>query len=385
MDFPSFSTLFDIGRTEALIRNPQLTRDSIERPGSDGNILVAAAAAIGDEVVGSLVQVTSGLYLESATGTALDRLLLDRYGLERKSAASGVGTAKFFTVATNPAPFTIPAGTQIGTSDGIKYETVDPVVFNSGTDFVYATIRSLQAGLSQQVRANTLTNLLSQIPFAPADIGVTNPEATAGAVDRESDSDYRARGQAFWSTARRGTLSAIEQGALTVPGVIRASAFEGLDAAGNPMPYVQCVIADQYTDALANLGTVPPIYETQSQTLAQNVVTALRDYRPAGIFVYVQVAKVVLQPITLALTFVAGVATTEVGNSARAAVVNYVNNLAPGEPLDPDDLLAVLNTVSGLLVVGCQVLVPAGEVVPGSLEVLRTSANIVSLRTADGV
>lgn len=385
MDFPSFSTLFGVGRAEALIRNPQLAKDAIDRDGSDANILVAAGAAVGDEVIGALVTVAAGLYLDSAAGEALDRLMADRYGLLRKTAAAGIGGARFTVGGANPAPFTIPIGTQLATPDGIKYETIDAVLFAKDATFAFAVIRSLQASASQQIKPNTLTNILSQIPNAPNTIAVTNPLATAGAADRESDTDFRARGRAFFSTARKGTISAITQGALSVPGVLTANVFEGVDVYGRPAPFVECVVSDQYTDALATLSTIPPAYAVQSQQLAQQVVSALYDYRPAGIFVSVRVAQVALQQITLALSFRAGAATVTVGNAARAVVVNYVNNLVPGAPLDPDDLLTVLGTVEGLIITGNEILTPTGEVLALPLQVLRTSMDLVAIRTADGL
>ena len=74
MDFPSFWSLFRVGRDEILARSSRLTRAVVEREGSDANALVAVSAAIGDEVVGTLASAVGGLFLDSATGDALDRL-----------------------------------------------------------------------------------------------------------------------------------------------------------------------------------------------------------------------------------------------------------------------------------------------------------------------
>lgn len=385
MDFPSFSQLFQAARTEALIRNPQLTRDAVEREGSDANILLASAAAVGDEVVAQLIAVTAGLYLDSASGEALDRLLGDRYGLLRKTAAAAVGQVAFGLVGTNPAAFTIPAGTTLSTADQIKFETTAPVLFPAGVSLVYADVRSLLAGSAQQVRPNTITSILSPIPFAPPTLQVTNPYATAGAADRESDTAFRQRGQAFFSTARRGTLAALVQGALAVPGVQSAAAFEGLDAFGKPAPYVSLIVADAYTEALADLSTTPPSYWTQSETLAQTVTAALEEYRPAGLYVQVTVALTYLVPISLSLSYLGSVDTVAVSQSARAALVTYVNSLPPGSAVDPDALVAVLRTVPGLLVTGNEILQPAGAITLLPRAVPRTSLELVKTVAVDGV
>lgn len=385
MDFPSFSTLFQIARTEALIRNPQLTRDAIDREGSDANILLAAAAAAADEVIGQLVAVSAGLYTESATGDALDRLLTDRYGLVRKTATAAVGNVTFTLPATNPTEFVIPINTQLGTAEGSKYETTASTVFTNGATSLIVPIRALLAGAETQARPNTITSILSSIAGAPDTLTVTNTQATVGAADRESDTDYRRRGQQFFSTVRRGTLAALVQGALSVPGVVTAQVFEWVTEAGTPYPFVELVVTDQYTDALADFSTVPPAYSEQSQQLAVTVTEALNAYRPAGLYVRVRVASTILQPVTLALTYVGGVDTDAVAQSARASVVLYINNLTAGQPLDPDALIDVLRTVPGLYITGNEIASPSGVVSVAPQKVLRTTMQLVRTLSVDGV
>lgn len=385
MDFPNFATLFQIARNEALARNSQLTQDAIEREGSDANILVAAAVAATDEAIGQLVTTSAGLFLDSANGDALDKLLFDRYGLVRKVASAAVGSVAFSTTVNNPAPFTIPSGTQLATTEGQRFETVGNSLFPAGTTGpIYVTVRSLLAGANQQAAANTITNLVGTVPYAPSDLTVNNPIATAGASDRESDTQFRERGRSFYTTVQRGTLSAITQGALTVPGVVSASTYEYLDTTGIPAKRVACVIADKYTDALANYTVVPPVYEAQSKVLAQQVFNALEAYRPAGVFVQVQLAQVVPQPVSLSLSFRAGVDIDIVANSARAAIVTYINNLQPGADLYLAPLIQVLQGVPGLIVTGDEIVSPANQgaasdplVVTSPLQVLRTALPLV--------
>lgn len=378
MDFPSFSTLFQTARNEVLLQNAQLTVESVDREGTDANVLIAAAAAASDEVVKQLISVVAGLYLDSANGTALDRLVLDRYGIARKQASGGTLSLLFTTTAPVAASFVIPAGTRVSTNTGIVYETILAETFFSGTTQIYVTARSTQAGLSQQVAIGTLNSIISSIANAPSDLGVTNPYASFGASDAETDSEYRARAQAFFTSSRRGTLSAIEQGALAVPGVVRAQAFEVLDTSGRPAAYVQLSIADAFTDTFAELGVNPPAYQTQSAALAQEVFNALQDYRPAGIFVQVTVAQTVLQPVQLALSFAAGVNVDAVALAARSSIVSYINNLSPGDDLVPADLVTVLTGIPGLINEGTAIYSPSGTVAATPLQVFRTNLSLVS-------
>ena len=86
-DIPTYEDLRRIARDEMLSRNPRLTLEIIDRDGSETNILSHAAAAVGDEVVGALAQAIAGIYLDSATGRALDRLAFSKYGLVRDRKA----------------------------------------------------------------------------------------------------------------------------------------------------------------------------------------------------------------------------------------------------------------------------------------------------------
>jgi hypothetical protein len=378
-DFPSFQDLFRTARDEVLLRNGKVSRQAVERPGMDANILVAAAAAAGEEVVGQLASLAAGLFLDSASGAALDRLVFDRYGLVRKPAAAALGTVQFSTATASPATFTIGTGVTLATADGVQFVTVESVIFTAGsTGPLACAVRSVLAGSEQNVRANTITSIVTPVSGSPANLTVNNPLATTGADDAESDDSLRGRAQQYFTTVRRGTLGAIETAALGVAGVRTAKAFEMLDALGRPARLVQLVVADSFTEQFATFDTVPPRYEAQSQYITTTVFNALADVRPAGIYVQVVVASVILQPFQLALTFNAGANVSSVALRARAAVVNYVNALAPGQPIVIADLQTVLAAITGLSVSGSNIISPAGNVVTKPLQVLRTSLGLVT-------
>lgn len=378
-DFPTFDQLFRIARDQALINNSLLTLQSIERPGTDANILVASATAAADEVVSQLIAVTASLFLDSATGKALDRLVFDRYGLTRKPASAALGTVEFSTVAASPATFLIPAGTRVGTATGVQFVTTAAATFPIGsTGPLSVPVASTLAGSDQQASSGTITSILSQIAGSPTDLVVSNPLATAGADDAETDTALRARAQQFFVTARRGTKSAIINGALAIPGVRTATLFETIGGNNEPARGVQLIISDSFTEQLANLATVPPTYAAQSQALAAQVFLGLDEVRAAGINVQVIVAQVVLVPIILHLTFKAGVDTTAVTAQAKAAVVAYCNALAPGETFSVAAAQARLATIYGLFLTGNEISSPNGDIVPTALQVLRTQSAIVT-------
>ncbi len=382
-DLPNFPALFRVARDEALARNAKISRDAIERDGTDANILVAGAAAIGDQVTGQVALLAASLFLDSAKGKDLDRLVFDRYGLVRKPAAASQGTIIFTTTAPAGITFTIPSGVKLSSSDGKQFITVESSVFTAGSiGPVAVAVRSVLAGGDQNVIAGALTSLLSQIVSQPADLTITNPFATAGADDAESDDSLLDRARRFFTTVQRGTIRAIEAAALNVPGVRKATAVEVIDSLGRPARFIQLVVADAFTEQFVNFDTIPARYQVQSQFLSLEVFNALSDVRAAGIFVQVFVANIVLQAFQLALTFTAGANVNSSALQARANLVTYVNALAPGQSFVYNDALSALNHTPGLARVGNTIISPAGNVAVKPLQALRTSLGLVSALSA---
>lgn len=398
MDFPKFADLQAIGANQILTFNSNITVAAVNRAGSDINIDVAAAAAIGDECIGQLTSVAAGNFIDSSAGTQLDRVLYDRYKLLRNPAAPAVGSVVFQVVngsnvpIANPTAFAIPTNTVLQTKTGGQFITTAAGVYpQSAAGPITVAVQSVLAGSDQQAAVGTITSIISQIPGGPAapnSLTVTNTLATAGAADDEQDPAFRARGRSFFTTAQKGTLSAIVQGALAVPGVSTAQTFELTDANGLPAKYVQLFITDAYTDSLAQLAVVPPTYQTQSQVLALNVFNALSNVRGGGIYVFVQVAQVVLQPVNLNLSFTATANTLPggidgVAQRARAAVVNYTNNLTSGSTWSRAAAQAQVALIPGLQITGNEIASPTGDVIPTPLQALRTTFALV-LTTALG-
>lgn len=378
-DFPTRNDLFRTARDRILVLNGRLSADVVQRDGTDANVMVAGGTAMADEVVAQLLDVCRGQFLDSAEGVKLDRLVFDRYGMVRRPAAPSLGTAKFTTTAANPAAFTIPAGTTLSTADGINFITTVSTSFPVGsTGPIYVGIRSVLAGFDQQAKAGSITNITGSIPGQAADLAVTNEVATAGAADVEDDESLRGRARRFWTTQQRGTLAAIENGALTVPGVVRAAAIEVLDATGRPGRWVQLLITDRFTEAFVTINQTSAAYDAQSQALARTVFNALSNYRCGGNYVQVIVAQVAMMAVRLDLTFSADVDPIETSEQARALVVNYVNSLAPGAPFVPANALNVLRSVAGLIITGTEIASPVGTVQPKAMQALRTTFDLVT-------
>ena len=376
----NFQDLFRAAEVELLQRNGRLRRDIAERPGSDVNILLASMAGAADEVMGQNLLAQAALYIDSAQGDDLDRLLYDRYGLLRKQAAPSAGYIELTTTIPNPTAFSIPTGTLFSSSDGLEFGSVGVITFPAlSVGPITVLIQSSLAGISQQAQIGTITSIVSTIVGAPSDLVCINSQATAGAGDAEDDTSFRDRGRRFFTSVSKATKKALETAALNVPGVITAVAFELFTLLGEQGKQVEIVISDSFTTVLMSLNPTPPTYQVQAQALAAIVQASLDEVRAYGIEVRVIVAVVVLQPIRLQLTFEAGADTTAVTSRARGVVLATVNALQPGVSLTVQSIIDALSTVPGLVITGGEVIVPQGTVVPDTLQVIRTSLALISV------
>jgi uncharacterized phage protein gp47/JayE len=385
-DFVNRQFLYGIGRAYVLSKATRIQPQQVDTEGSDINLVVGGQSEVSYAVVLQLIHAFNRLTLDGARGDDLDRYALDRYGgqLPRKGAAAALVSLTFSRVNPLNPSGTIQAGSVVlaqGTS--YQYLTLGPASFTSNTGqasdtTVSVNARAAQAGALFQAGANTLTRIQSPSQATPFDttITVNNPITAAGGANAEDDPTYRNRIRTFWVNARRGILSAIAQGATSVPGVASALATEYISSTGQPVRLVALSIADP--SGVANLQ------------LTQTVQAALNDYRGAGIQVVITPGTPFLQPIVINPSFAAGTDTVTVAGLIQAATVNYVNSLGVGQTLTQGALSSVLQRFvpSGLilsagppsnLLVPQTIVSPVGDVVPPLGQTIRTTLALVSV------
>lgn len=381
MDLPSFSTLYRIGKVEALVRNPRLTPDEVDRQGSDINILLAAPAAMADECVAQIASVRKDLYVGTAEGDALDRLITDRYpDLIRKQASPSYGYVTFSFSPAVAGAFTITDGAVLSTADGVQFITLGDTSVAVGTTSKTVPIRSMLAGASQKAGPAKIKNIITSFVGAPSSgMTVSNAAATFGGEDREKDSDYAIRYTLRYLAARRATIGAIEQAVLEVPGIVKCTVFENLDTLGRPIGYVQAVIADSYTEQFVTSATTPAAYASQLAGLQVQIESLLREWRAAGVGVVIKFAQVILQSCRIIPSYAAGADQVAVNSVILSKINQHINNLRPGEPLILEGLRTILRTTSGLVYTGNEIVTPTGDVIPLPGQVLRTSPTFTSV------
>ena len=366
-DFPTRAELFQTGADELFARSeerPPGTRVSPEEvftAGSDINMILAAASAMGEEVVARTARRFAAFFLRSAERADLDRLVSDRYSptLARLEASAAI-VDLVFTSSAGAAAKTFDVDTRIRTPQAVEFRTLVAGGIAAGGGVVTIRAQAVETGPAGNVLDGTITQLVSPDP----DVSVTNPEKAAGGDDIESDRRLRERARSFLANVRRGTLGAIEFGARTVPGVRLATAVENVDSNGDPTGRVSLFISDA-----AGAGNA---------TLAQLVREALVEYRAAGIIVDVFAATPRFEAITYRLRFETGVDSTIAFDAVRARTLASVNALAPQKTLERALLFSSAKSIDGVIVLDDAVHVPVGDIVPAAGEVIRTRIDLIT-------
>lgn len=365
MDLPTRLDYQSIGRQHVLARARRIDPAQVDTEGSDVNLYVGSTSFLAQEVTRQLGSRIAALMLDGSEDEDLDRWAWDHYQLLRKDAAAAVVPVRYFRPTVTGGSGSIPKDRSLLSLSGIEYVTTTTGSFGVSDTSSTAVARAAKAGKAFQVGRNQIRRF-RDAPFDPS-IEVTNDVPAAGGEDREDDDALKERVRAFWLAARRGTLGAIEFGALAVPGVVSATAVESLDASVRPARIVTLFVAD--SSGVSN------------ETLAARVREALFEWRAAGIFVLVSTSVPAIVPVRLRLRFLSSAqGTADLAETIRAAVFEYVNSLPVNATLRRSGLFAVLErfTSSGLDVDQGALVEPAGDVVPAPGTTLRTTLSDVS-------
>jgi uncharacterized phage protein gp47/JayE len=373
IDLPSRVTLQQLGASYIQATTTKLDPNAPFTLGSDAQMYVGSGSVMCDAVVKQIGYNASRLFLDGAFSDDLDRYAIDRYQLTRKGASPALGAVVFSRATLAGGAGTIPAGTVLSTNAGTQYFTTTAASFGAGSYSSPANVSASQAGKATQVGAGAIVRFSNAGLIFDQTITVTNPLTTAGGENVEDDDTFKARIHNFWITARRGTLFAIEQGALSVPGVVSAQALDVLVGNAQPARVVNLYIADSSGVA--------------SAALAANVAATLADYRAGGIAVIISTSIPQIVSVQIALSFVAGVDTVTLSGLVQTAVVNFINTIPVNGTLQLSDLYTVLTrfkTAGVIVQTPGSIIAPVGDLVPAIGQTLGTTlANVTITQLAN--
>ncbi len=350
---PSFSDLLAQGQAEALARRGDLLF-------ADGDVSLAqlhAGAAMADAAVRFSAQCFAATFIDLAKGDDLTALVDDHLNLQRQAATAATVTARFVRTSGGGAG-DIAAGTTIATvtaADGTEVRFTTNAIVNvpladNGPFSVTATASVV--GRDGNVAAGTVTRILATL--FDSTFSVTNLAVAAGGNNEESDEQLRLRARTFGLTLRRGTLAALEFGALQVASVRVSKASE------TSTGLVLVVVTDEAGNSNAQM--------------ISDVEVELENWRAAGCIVQVYGGTILLVPVTAVLTVAAGVDVAALVPDLETAITGRFLKYRMGDKVWRDQVKHAIIDVDPDGIEAAALTLPADDVTPTAFEVPRVGA-----------
>ena len=373
MPAPSYADILAAGTRGIAIRPSPFTVEMASEPESTANIVVHVNASMAEETAVYLETKLAESQFVTAVkigGAVLDRFIYDRYGDDfepRRDASVSVVTVSFRR--TGEVGFAVPKDSRVATADGVVFRTSQAVVFQAGEKgpidvIAYCAV----AGADGNVLATKIAEILDR-PSDDKTLTVENVLPAAGGAPREEDGQLAARARGFWSAARKGTKTAVEYAARSVPGVRIAVATEVL----NPFTLLpkwrgSLVVSD----ASGNGNTA----------LAARVYEAMHEARALGVPIHVVGGGTQFESISLVgLVFLNANTTAEVREQMRVALIDDVALLVNGETLSHGYIFATLLRFKDAVFAPDDCIVtPVEDKVPSNaFRAIRTRADLIKI------
>lgn len=201
--------------------------------------------------------------------------------------------------------------------DPLTFVTTEEVTPTAGSTTVTAPIEATERGSEYNVGSDTITVM----PSPPQGVqGVTNPAATTGGEDAETNAELRERAQeAIVQNSGGGTTGGIEGGIV--------SAFDGVSTAD--------VIVDEFKDA-------SPVYAdviVDGGPSDAEVQERIDELRPVAI------QHTLVRPTQISIDITADVTGADVDATAlESAVTEYIGELGISDDVIRDSIIATLMT-----------------------------------------
>jgi uncharacterized phage protein gp47/JayE len=224
---------------------------------------------------------------------------------------------------------------------------------------------------SNLAAVNLITRLISDSP-GEGTYTITASSITAGGSEEETDEELRARTRAYPLTLRRGTLDALEYGALQIASVRRATAVE--DSGGIVTVYVSDIDGASTGATVTVSATVP-----DTRTMTHDVARELQEWRAAGSLVNVTGGLLQTVDIEVVLTVRAGADVLAITTQIETAIEGAVNRLRIGETLYKNTIATAARLVDPDNILECEVVAPATNTAPtGAGYIIRAGTITVS-------
>ncbi|AFH21895.1 hypothetical protein OSG_eHP12_00100 [environmental Halophage eHP-12] len=244
-----------------------------------------------------------------------------RNGITRDPGSFASGSVTF-QITSDAA--VIPEGTEVttdpvGADDPIRFATTAEVAADSGDTQLTAPIEAVERGRAGNVGSGAITRIPSPPPLVGGDPAVTNPAATTGGENEESNAELRERTRnALVGSAGGGTTEGVESGLV--------EAFDGLD--------LEDVLIDESASVQPGFEVV--VDGGPSDAVLKDEIDVLQPVAIEGTLV---------RPTDVTIDVTASVTGTGIDTTAiEDSVVDLISGLGLGGDVVRDQLIVAIMT-----------------------------------------
>ena len=342
------------------------------------------------EAIGS-VEELQGISAQAQAFQAMVYSAYSAFGIYPLTAQPATGTITFLTgTGSNPPPASqavlIPAGTIVATIGGTQFNTTQAVTLLQNSTSISAPIVAVAGGTSGNTSANTITQIVTGLPYA---LFCTNYAATTGGQNAESASQTLARFTAAVAAIGLGTPVAIANSAIGVT----------VSGTGETVKYSS--VYEPWITQVQNNQTVVPGFDlfidngsgSASNTLLSLVTAKLNGVvgsldalgnRPAGVPYVVSGVTPLYSSVVVSGTIIDGSSSTVLTNSAVSAINTYYASVGFASTISQSQLTAaVANSVSPSISSLSVVLINASGVSVSGITASYNERNILQSSTVN--
>ncbi len=219
----SIADIVDELKLEIMRRNPRINDWT---PLSVNRTLAEVMATQFYQLEKLIYAVADDLFINTATGDSLDKLVIDRLPDGRQPGTKATGQLTFSRSSPAPISIDIPAGTKASmpmpSGEPVYFVTTQSTTLPAGDTSVVAAAEAEDIGVAGNAPAFSITALISA---PPGIMSVTNSLPFENGTDAESDEDLRARYIYAVQIPGRAIRSMIEQHMYDLESVFEAKCF----------------------------------------------------------------------------------------------------------------------------------------------------------------
>lgn len=321
----------------------------------------------------------------TALKSIIETNLYSVLGFDKKQAVPSSGNVTFGRAVASTIDYTIPRGTTVVAKSNafrppLSFRTTQDATLAAGYTTVSVPVVCTEAGVITSISAGDISDFVSK----PTGIDtVTNSLAFTNGVDDESPEDQKSRFGFFMQANTRGTLQAIEYGALQA---------NITDVNGNITEQVVQAVATE--DTTNNKGIVS-LYvwngvgapSTALQSQIQKLLLGYTDsdgtrvygYKNGGTLVNIYQTTTSSVTIKLTLAIQSWATLSTVQSLIQSEMNSYFKGLKPGQTLYFSDIVAKVKGIEGVLDVTAQLSTDGGTTYnSNNITVSQSTINILN-------